>query len=299
MSSPDTACALLVFEADNQRILAAYHWDSFGASDGTKTVLPVSHGSITVTSFVDRQRVHLMMLDETNGHCKSLVLTMTKKSSEFMFKEKGTKVSVDSVKGENYMNNCLIDCFADVWTRFPVVAAVSRHSITSSARQPKRITFVSDQVHEEYASYFADMIRTFEEQTKKPTDGQLRRTLIDAITFPAAIQNLTSVFVNTCSQFLAGQWFVNLLCLLPIHIAVARDNRFVPLKDGVSSADFERSLLGAEVGQIVDNLSFGWYESILRSYMADKVGHHLNHYYPAADIVLPTLTACQSCLVDG
>lgn len=52
---------------------------------------------------------------------------------------------------------------------------------------------------------------------------------------------------------------------------MARDNRFIPLKDGVTSAEFERSLLGAEVGRIVDSLSFGWYESILRSYMADKV----------------------------
>lgn len=43
--------------------------------------------------------------------------------------------------------------------------------------------------------------------------------------------------------------------------------------DGVSSTDFESELLGAEVGQIVDKLSFGWYESILRSYMADKASY--------------------------
>jgi hypothetical protein len=212
-----------------------------------------------------------MMMNETKGFCQSLALAITKKSSEFTFKEKGTKV-VDSSKTGSYENNCLIDCFADVWIRFPVVAAVSRHSITSSATtKSKSIVFVSHQAHDKYSSYFADMVRTFEDQTKKPTDGELKAISIGAETYSNTILRLTDSSFDNVSQFRAGQWFVNLLCLLPIHIAVARDNRFVPLKDGVSSTEFERSLLGAEVGRIVDNLSFGWYESILRSYMADKV----------------------------
>ena len=46
---------------------------------------------------------------------------------------------------------------------------------------------------------------------------------------------------------------------------------FVWLKDGVYSVDVEKSLLGAEINQIVDSISFGWYKSIFQSYMADKV----------------------------
>ena len=276
MSSPNGACALLVFEADDQRILTAYHWNSFGASEGIAIVLPDRHGSVSVTSFVNQQCIHLMMLDEEQGYCQSVALSITKKSSEFTFREKGTRVSVDTVKGTNYVNNCLIDCFADVWTRFPVVAAVLCQSITSSAcREPKSITFISSQAHDKYASYFDDMVRTFEDQTKKPTDGQLHSISIQAKTYSALIHDLVQRPPGeiSISLFPAGQWFVNLLCLLPIHIAVARDNRFVPLIDGVSSTDFESELLGAELGQIVDKLSFGWYESILRSYMADKVNH--------------------------
>jgi hypothetical protein len=64
---------------------------------------------------------------------------------------------------------------------------------------------------------------------------------------------------------------VDILCLIPIHIAIARDNRFIPLKDGVFSVDMERSLLGARVEEIIDSISFGWYESIFRSYMTTKV----------------------------
>ena len=73
------------------------------------------------------------------------------------------------------------------------------------------------------------------------------------------------------SLFKAGEWLVDTLCLIPIHLAVARDNRFIPLKDGVWSPDQERALLGATVDQVIDNLSFGWYESIFQSYMASKV----------------------------
>jgi len=273
MSSPDGACALLVFETDDQKLLTAYHWDSFGASEGINIVLPDRYGSVSVTSFVNQQCIHLMMLDEEQGHCQSVALSITKKSSEFTFKEKGTRVSVDTVKGENYVNNCLIDCFADVWTRFPVLAAVTRQSITSACPEPKSVTFISSRGHDRYAPYFSNMIQSFEDQTKKPTDEQLRSIFIQAKTYTALINDIIQCPSSGITQFFAGQWFVNLLCLLPIHIAVARDNRFIPLMDGVSSTDFESELLGAEVGQIVDKLSFGWYESILRSYMADKASY--------------------------
>jgi hypothetical protein len=75
------------------------------------------------------------------------------------------------------------------------------------------------------------------------------------------------------SRYRFGEWLADLLCLIPIHIAICRENRFIPLADGVHSAELEQSLLGAEVNKIVDKLSFGWYESIFKSYMALKVCH--------------------------
>ena len=80
-------------------------------------------------------------------------------------------------------------------------------------------------------------------------------------------------------------------CLqIPIRIAVAQDNIFLPLKDGISSAEHEHLLLGAGVSQIVDTLSLGWYESIFQSYMAQKVRnfhmagfYHYSSLYPASE----------------
>lgn len=54
-------------------------------------------------------------------------------------------------------------------------------------------------------------------------------------------------------------------------LAVTRDNRFLPLKNGVWDPDYEQSLLGADVPNIVDSLSIGWYEPVFQSYMAAKV----------------------------
>jgi hypothetical protein len=73
------------------------------------------------------------------------------------------------------------------------------------------------------------------------------------------------------SKFRAGECLVDILCLIPIHIAVTRENRFISLKDGVYSTKLEKSLLGAYVNHIVNHLSFGWYESLFQSYMAKKV----------------------------
>jgi hypothetical protein len=100
------------------------------------------------------------------------------------------------------------------------------------------------------------------------------------------------------SRYRVGEWLVDVFCLIPIHIAVCRENRFVPLADGVLSSDLERNLLGAEVNTIVDKLSFGWYESIFQSYMATKVTS--SHHAGVCPLVLKsTLTDCKGGVIHG
>jgi len=184
-----------------------------------------------------------------------------------MFQEKGVKHGCS----DSTVHNCLIDCHIEVWTRFPVVSAVRRQTITSSSkRHPKMLVFVTDRNHQSFASYFSGMIEMFERTTQKPTGDELRGIQVSAITFDSITTELAADQWRV-SRFRAGEWLVDCLCLIPIHIAITKENRFIPLKDGVSSAELEKSLLGAEVGRIVDSLSFGWYESLFRSYMASKV----------------------------
>jgi len=264
-SSPDGSC----FITSTASVLHAYHWATFGASEGVPLQLPMIQYSqdLLLTSLVNRNNVHLLTLDLAKQCCQSVVLDITKRSTELTFKQKGFKVQGNKDEPRGF-HNPLVDCHSEVWTRFPVAAAVRRKIFVSSDRKLKSLVFVADKNHCGFSRYFSEMIYSFERQTKKPTEEELRSIQLSAMTFDAFTRKIAQFDI---SRFRAGEWLVDLLCLIPIHIAVTQENRFVPLKDGVLSAEVERSLLGADVGQIVDSLSFGWYESLFQSYQSSKV----------------------------
>jgi hypothetical protein len=146
------------------------------------------------------------------------------------------------------INNSLIDCHAEVWTRFPVHGgAVKRELSKTAILQARSILFVSSALPSKFPQYFATLIRDFETKTRKPTRGFLKQIKI------AASQECPPDFLCgdiATSELPLGEWLVGMFCLIPIHLAVTNSNRFNPLKDGMSSPEFERSLLGANVIQI-------------------------------------------------
>ena len=270
--------------------MTAYHWTTFASTEGISINLPdfpINLDAALLTSIVNRNNIHLIGLDLVSQTCRSIILNITSKAAEFTFQEQRTKTSMG--RGKETSHNCLIDCHSDVWTRFPVVAAVKRRTITPlSERQQRKLTFVTDDDRRSFSSYFSKMIRSFTKTSRKPTGDILEGTSVSACTFTS----FTSAFLSNSewpvSRFRAGEWLADLLCLIPIHIAITHENRFIPLKDGVLSTELERSLLGAEVNRIVDSLSVGWYESIFQSYWASKVNilsvlpkyHYVaSHYY--------------------
>ncbi|KAF8548835.1 hypothetical protein OG21DRAFT_670471 [Imleria badia] len=280
-STPDGACLLVAQANGNDLAVTAYHWSTFGSTDGIPldlALLTVSNDPI-VTSLISRTAVHVLALDFEVHVCLSHALDITCKATEFTFREKGARGSSARHKegGNATAHNCLIDCHAEVWTRFPVLSAVQRETISSSTlRSARTLVFVTDRDHERYAPHFTDMILTFETATKKPTRDILQSIQVSAAIFSVFAAELCGGpnspwnHAWNVSAYRAGEWLVDFLCLIPIHLALVRDNRFVPLQDGVYSPDLERSLLGADVNRIVDSLSFGWYESLFQSYMATK-----------------------------
>ena len=281
-STPDGTCLLVAQAKGSDLTVAAYHWSTFGSTEGIPldlAPLTVGNGPI-VTSLNSRLAVHVVALDFEAHACRSYVLDITRKFTEFTFREKGGRVSSARHRAGT-AHNCLIDCHVEVWTRFPVLPAAQRETISSSAlRTARTLVFVTDRDYQRYQPHFADMILTFEKTTKKPTGDILKSTQVSAASFSVFAAELcgdgerpnpTRNHAWNVSSYRAGEWLVEFLCLIPIHLALAKDNRFVPLKDGVYSPDLERSLLGADVNHIVDRLSFGWYESLFQSYMASKV----------------------------
>jgi hypothetical protein len=259
LSTPDGSCLLFV----GRNGVEAIHW-----ATNHRTLLsdvPLIHtGSFVVTSLEQRNIVYLLMLDTMIGTCHAVALLITSKSTEFIFCEHS---GTGAVQEQRTFHNCLIDCHADVWTRFPVVPAVERNILSSSNRHDPILVFVTTRDHQKYARYFRELIAEFAQKTRKPTDGKLDDIEIQISDMHSIVHRPASQWI---SAFSAGSFLLEILCLIPIHIAVTQENRFMPLKDGVFKADFERQLLGASVGGIVDNLSFGWYESVFQSYMANK-----------------------------
>jgi hypothetical protein len=201
---------------------------------------------------------------------KSIAIDITKKHTEFMFKENSDR-SGSNNRARHTMHNSLLDCHAEVWSRYPVLAAVGRRTVTSfSERTEKSLTFVTEHDKQPFSDYFSNLIQTFEASARKPTGDELRRIRASAEQYGVFRHKVIVGRDWDVSRYRIGEWLVDVFCLIPIHIAVCRENRFVPLADGVLSSDLERNLLGAEVNKIVDKLSFGWYESIFQSYMATK-----------------------------
>ena len=237
---------------------------------------PVDLTAAVLTSIVHRNKIHFIGLDLRSRSCRSVILDITRKATEFTFRERRSKAQPGH--GKRTAHNCLIDCHADVWTRFPVVPAVKRHTITSSSkRKQKTLTFITDDNARPFSAHFLNLIYTFERASRKPTGNELRGISVSARTFPSFVPEFISSTDWPVSCFRAGEWLADLLCLIPIHIAITHENRFIPLKDGVVSAELEKSLLGAEVNKIVDSLSFGWYESIFQSYWALQVSTALHN----------------------
>ncbi|KAH7337773.1 hypothetical protein B0J17DRAFT_573266 [Rhizoctonia solani] len=266
-SSPDGSCLFVVVPTDESTShrLLAFHWASFG---NNKKGIESAHlrpcdGYRVATRFDGRGRVHIVSFSGASKSISSTVLQITQKATEFAFRsdrEHSHKKATETI------NNSLIDCHLEVWTRFPVVPAVARNTLTAIDRRARQLIFVSSVSLQGVQEYFSRMISTFEATTRKPMSGTL--AAIEVMSTKEAGRDI----VSNVSEFKLGSFIVELLCLIPLHLAVTRENRFIPLKDGVWDPEYERSLLGADVAAIVDALSLGWYESLLQSYMATKRG---------------------------
>lgn len=197
---------------------------------------------MAVSSIGHRDNVQVIfLLPETNS-CTSLSLTITRKSNAFAFRH---SFNERSDRKRTTIHNSLIDCYSEVWTRFPIRAPIRHERSAEATLHPPAVLFVSGLWSGTFSSYFQSMVFDFESKTRKPSDGLLRQIQITSTQSWNPTENNEQL-----SEICIGDWLVGMLCLIPIHLAVTAANRFNPLKDGVSSAEFDYSLLGANVTQI-------------------------------------------------
>ena len=212
-STPDGGCLLLTFTMGSQLILKAYHWATFGSSEGIVIEGPDAFTQpLLVTAMVTRASVHVLSLNSITKACSSLALDITQKVTDFTFREHNGAGPLKK-RSSNTLHNCLIDCFEDVWTRFPVLAAVQRQTILSSHRRcsPKLVFVMDGEDHHQHAGpYFTEMKHRFHQKTLKPLSSDLNNMEVTAEDFDEFLQSPTW----DKSAFCVGEWLVNIICLV-------------------------------------------------------------------------------------
>jgi len=212
-STPDGACLLLSFAVGPKLVLKAYHWATFGSTDGIPIVCPETFTEpLLVTSMVNRASVHVMSLNTSNKACSSLALDITKKITDFTFREYGD-VGHSKRRSANTLHNCLIDCHEDVWTRFPVLAAIQHQIILSShGRCPPKLVFIVDgeEHHQHVSPHFLEMKHRFHQKTHKPLSNDLKNMEVTAQSFDQFVSSPD----RDNSVFCVGEWLVNIICLV-------------------------------------------------------------------------------------
>ena len=260
MSSPDGTCVFLTTFAPSGEIIEvkACHSASFGIFSGFELNLAgMTICNLQVTSFVIRSNAYLVFSTPGSAHLHTIKVQVITKSSNYAIKAQYSafRRSLASDTGRQApKHNCLLDCHADVWGRYPIAATISRASPVVHNELPS-ICFVSSQHGKPFASYFRTLAQIFELQTNKPTGGLLGINEVISIQDKASILSGKHLTVSTVP---AGLWLIELLCLIPLHLAVADGNAFITLKDGVRSSDFEHAILGLNHIQVADRygLSF-------------------------------------------
>jgi len=245
---PDGSTFLALESRSEERPrLLCYHLASFGSAAAIPIELPEGlhlSANMAVSCVGQAEDPHAIFLDYSAHVCSSVSLHIASKTSEFDFRAGGTRsefVEKDTV------HNSLMDCHSEVWTRYPVQAAIRRETAPGTKHCPRSITFILTNSPDSLSKHFKALVRDFEQKTRKPT----RRQLADvSIAVQPSFDPVSPNF--PISQFKAGDWLVGLFCLIPIHIAVTGQNRFIPLRDGVISQEFEQSLLGADVARIAE-----------------------------------------------
>ncbi|KAG8985188.1 hypothetical protein FRB94_003989 [Tulasnella sp. JGI-2019a] len=269
-AAPD-ASALLVVEGtmEGSKQIRVYHRASFGdrkSAYGIVRDLP-THFSLgtqfAVTSLGQQNFSLLTLLPDIPG-IGSVSVEISGKETEYQFREK--KKHGQLFKMIVAEHNSLLNCLFEVWGRYPVVPAIKRETLSADGRLDAAVTFVTDYPTGRFTRYFKGIVREFKRLSRKPTDRRLDNIRLEYLSF-----NDIDWDGGSGSVFRAGEWLVELLCLIPIRIAIALENRFAPLKDGVFDSRLEQHLLGAEVPRIIDTLSLGWYESIFGWYAAKEV----------------------------
>ncbi|KAK9764513.1 hypothetical protein K7432_007905 [Basidiobolus ranarum] len=171
--------------------------------------------------------------------------------------------------------NDLLDCYKSMWERYPVNSFIEQESglVDMKSMQYLRIGTNTSHILNDgtlpdykalFEAYMNRQIHNLDNDTRKPISKLKNDFKVDVV--DANSIDFTNLPESWFNQYYCGRWLIKLGCLLPIQIAVARENQFVPLKDGISCHDLDNQLAGGDIPTLAANCTLGWYESIFTYY---------------------------------
>ncbi|CAG8812913.1 22232_t:CDS:2, partial [Racocetra persica] len=168
--------------------------------------------------------------------------------------------------------NRLIDIYADTYEKFPINPCIDN----GKNKAPKLFIFLDCEqalsYKENFERYIINMLDRVKISTQKPAI-LLSRFKINVEHYQDLFDN--SIIRQNASQIQLGEWIIQLCCLVPIQIAIARENKLIPLYNGLDAP--ENYIINNEdededqTEKISYKISFGWYEGIFKYYDDRKI----------------------------
>lgn len=214
----------------------AFHLAAFGQTDGIALTshLPL-HGQLALATIKGSEYPHLISYHQGVAH--SMILKISSKTGEYSFQAPGVPIEADSICGLP-----LIHCLYEVWTRYPIAAAVEHHRQYCSKRGAQ-IHFTVSRDHGYFVQQLKNDIGDFIRKSQKPASDRLLSIGITAS---------SSWDLGDLSQFKFGDWIVGLFCLIPVQIAITQNGQLISLKDGIRTGDFQDEIAGIDVESIAN-----------------------------------------------
>ncbi|PKY22475.1 hypothetical protein RhiirB3_503321, partial [Rhizophagus irregularis] len=220
---------------------------------------------------------HIVILGEKYSVLEVLSDTELKIDGNFKQKNGFDKWMEFRIESKTNLNG-LIDAYGLMFERYSVESCIDPEQ-----NRPLSLKIVLDvdndieKYGEKFEDYIIEMFKNLKRSTKKPT-SILEEFTTSVITFQKLDVENAKFQKKFSSEYQLGEWIIQLCCLIPIQIAVARNNLFQPLRDGLSSNDDHVGLdddgddgYGLHVDGIAKNISFGWYEGIFKHFGDKKI----------------------------
>ncbi|RHZ44791.1 hypothetical protein Glove_709g38 [Diversispora epigaea] len=173
--------------------------------------------------------------------------------------------------------NGFIETYRLMYEKYPIDGCVDGDQVRPLSLRV--ILDISDEdeieKHQEnFEEYITEMFDELRRTTKKPAT-MLKKFKTVVSTFNSLDIEDPKFLKKNSREFQLGEWIIQLSCLIPIQIAVARNNQLLPLRDGLSATEIDQfdfvSGCGNHVDNIAQNISFGWYEGIFKHFGSRKV----------------------------